>query len=221
MGIFVGDGLRNTISNNVCEGNECGIGLIDICCMGCDDIFASNNTITNNVCKNNSWGIGLTGCFNNTISSNLCENNEGGISLGDATNNTLHHNNLINNTQNTYDQCTNQWDSGSEGNYYSDYNGTDPDGDGIGNDPHPIPGGESEDRYPLMHPWTDTPQKGDLNGDDQITPADAAIALAIAAGGSVSCYPAMLTAADVSSDNRVTSLDALMILQAAAGAIEL
>ncbi len=63
--------------------------------------------------------------------------------------------------------------------------------------------------------------RGDLNGDDQITPADAAIALAIAAGGSASCDPVMLAAADVSGDNRVTSLDALMILQAAAGAIKL
>ncbi len=53
------------------------------------------------------------------------------------------------------------------------------------------------------------------------TPADAAIALAIAAGGSASCDPATLAAADVSGDNRVTSLDALMILQAAADAIEL
>jgi hypothetical protein len=79
---------------------------------------------------------------------------------------------------------------------------------------HPIPGGGSVDNYPLMHPWTATaPQKGDLNRDDQITPADAAIALAIAAGsGSASCDPAMLAAADVSGDKRVTSLDALMIL---------
>ena len=67
-----------------------------------------------------------------------------------------------------------------------------------------------------MHPWTgDIPQKGDLNGDNQITPADAAIALRLAATG------AHDDAADVSGDGHVTSLDALMILQAAADAIEL
>ena len=68
---------------------------------------------------------------------------------------------------------------------------------------------------------TARPVTGDLNGDDRITPADAVIALAFAAGGSASCDAATLAAADVSGDNRVTSLDALMILQAAAGAIEL
>ena len=57
--------------------------------------------------------------------------------------------------------------------------------------------------------------KGDLNGDDQITPADAAIALQLAASGE---YDPI---ADVSNDNRITSLDALMIMQAAAGSITL
>ncbi len=57
--------------------------------------------------------------------------------------------------------------------------------------------------------------KGDLNGDDQITPADAVIALEIAASG------AHNPAADVNGDHRVTSLDALMILQAAADSIGL
>ncbi|RKX25008.1 MAG: hypothetical protein DRP47_10525 [Candidatus Zixiibacteriota bacterium] len=57
--------------------------------------------------------------------------------------------------------------------------------------------------------------KGDLNGDNQITPADAVIALQLAAIGVHN------PAADVSGDGRVTSLDALMILQAAAGAINL
>ncbi|PXF58528.1 MAG: hypothetical protein C4B59_13095 [Candidatus Methanogaster sp.] len=46
-------------------------------------------------------------------------------------------------------------------------------------------------------------------------PADAAIALAIAASD------AHDDAADVSRDRRITSLDALMILQAAADTIEL
>jgi parallel beta-helix repeat protein len=57
--------------------------------------------------------------------------------------------------------------------------------------------------------------RGDLNGDNTLTPADAAIALQIAVG-SRPCDPATLAAADVSGDGRVTSLDALMILQAAA-----
>ncbi|MEA1864720.1 MAG: dockerin type I domain-containing protein, partial [Euryarchaeota archaeon] len=112
------------------------------------------------------------------------------------------------------------WDAGSAGNYYSA--GTDPDGDGIGDTHHPIPGGGgSVDNYPLMHPWTAASQRGDLNGDDQITRADAVIVLAFAAGGSASCDPATLATADVSGDNRATPLDALMILQAAAGRIEL
>lgn len=67
-----------------------------------------------------------------------------------------------------------------------------------------------------MQPWTGGTQRlGDLNGDGSVTPADAAIALQIAASG------AHNDAADVSSDGYVTSLDVLMILQAAAGRIEL
>ncbi|MCK4459069.1 MAG: dockerin type I repeat-containing protein, partial [Methanosarcinales archaeon] len=50
-------------------------------------------------------------------------------------------------------------------------------------------------------------KKGDLNHDGNVTPADAAIALRIAASG------AHDDAADVSGDGCVTSLDALMILQ--------
>jgi len=75
--------------------------------------------------------------------------------------------------------------------------------------------------YADMQPQT-SPQNGDLNGDNQIIPTDAAIALAIAAGGgSDSCDPTTPATADVSGDGQVTALDALMILQAAAGAIEL
>lgn len=57
--------------------------------------------------------------------------------------------------------------------------------------------------------------KGDLNGDNRITTADAIIALRMAVSGEHNDN------ADIDGDCRVTSLDALMILQAAAGAIEL
>ncbi len=59
--------------------------------------------------------------------------------------------------------------------------------------------------------------KGDLNGDDEITTADAMIALWMAAGSKT---PDMARG-DVNDDGRVTSLDALMIMQVADGNIEL
>ncbi|RZN34964.1 MAG: hypothetical protein EF813_09390 [Methanosarcinales archaeon] len=180
--------------------------------------YADSNIVTDNEIRLCNCGIHLQSSDNNILTANTASDNNRGISIrGSSNNNTLYQNNLINNTDyNAYDECTNTWDSGSAGNYYSNYNGTDTDGDGIGDTPYSIPGGSSIDRFPLMHPWTDTPpQIGDLNGDDQVTPADAAIALQLAAGGS-SCDPTMLAAADVSGDDRVTSLDALMILQVAA-----
>jgi hypothetical protein len=65
-----------------------------------------------------------------------------------------------------------------------------------------------DDHYLYRFPIHAAP-KGDLNGDNQVTPADAAIALRLAATS------AHDPAADVSGDGSVTSLDALMILQVA------
>jgi len=208
-GIYLLYSSNNTLIGNTESGNHDGIYLRD----------SSNNTLMGNTASNSCYGIWLSSSRNNTLTGNNASNNDYGIGTWYySDDNTLYHNNLINNTlYNAYDTSTNTWDSGSEGNYYSDYTGTDPDGDGIGEDPHPIPGGGgSIDRFPLMQPWTGaTSPKGDLNHDGILTPADAAIALRLAAGGSAPCDPAMLDAADVSRDGRVTSLDALMILQAA------
>jgi parallel beta-helix repeat protein len=208
----------------------CDAGFVGI--VNCTNITVKDSTLMNNalgllfaysensrienvtISSNYAAGISVWHSNNNTLQNNTMSSNDKGILLYSSSNNTLHHNNLIDNAQNAYDTSTNQWDSGSEGNYYSDYSGTDNNTDGIGDDPHLIPGGSSTDRFPLMQPWSDTPQKGDLNSDGIITPADAAIALQIAASG------AHDDAADVSGDGRVTSLDALMILQAAAGNIE-
>ena len=60
------------------------------------------------------------------------------------------------------------WDNGQidGGNYWEGYNGTDafsgpnqdqPGSDGIGDTPVPIPGGPSEDGFPLMAPKIMTP----------------------------------------------------------------
>jgi hypothetical protein len=44
------------------------------------------------------------------------------------------------------------WDNGSQGNYWSDYNGTNTNGDGIGDTPYSI-GFGYYDNYPLMTPY--------------------------------------------------------------------
>ena len=58
----------------------------------------------------------------------------------------------MNNTQNVqFDQSAGAvyWDNDKEGNYWSSYNGTDRNNDGIGDAPYTL-GGNNTDRYPLM-----------------------------------------------------------------------
>ena len=177
----------------------------------------------NNGSGNYGRGIFLLFSSNNTLKDNNASNNSiHGITLYESCNNRLYHNNLININGNAYDSssdivCTDFWNSSTEGNCYSDYAGCDNDTNGIGDTPHPIPGGSSSvDHFPLMQPRSeDTQQKGDLNGDGQITAADAAIALGMAVSGERGDN------VDVGGDGWVSSVDALMILQAAVGVIEL
>ena len=133
-------------------------------------VNSSNNTITgNNVCNNNGDGISLRDSSNNTISGNNVSNNGGGICLYDSSNNTIYFNNFINNTDNVDSyKSTTIWNSPLEityihdgttyksylGNYWDDYEGTDADGDGIGDTHYSIDSEKDEsDEYPLMKPY--------------------------------------------------------------------
>ncbi|PXF59995.1 MAG: hypothetical protein C4B59_10225 [Candidatus Methanogaster sp.] len=190
-GIYLDFSSGNLLTNNIATSNDYhGIYLNS----------SNNNTLTGNAANFNYYyffgsfrgdGITLSHSSNNTLASNTANSNgECNIQLRHSSNNTLYHNNLITNNKwcNVCDwDGANQWDNGAEGNYYSNYRGTDSNGDGISDQPYYIPcrcyscKSYSIDRYPLMQPWTSPPQKGDLDRDGVITPADAAIALQLAA----------------------------------------
>ena len=149
QGIEIYLSRNNTIAgNNVSSNTKAGIQSDN----------SSNNTITSNTVTSNNWhGIFLDDfSSSNTITSNNISSNDNGICIFDSSDsNIIYHNNFIDNTQNAYDECTNTWHNSpfGEGNYYDDYTGEDIDGDGIGNTPYNISGGDNQDLYPLMHPF--------------------------------------------------------------------
>jgi parallel beta-helix repeat protein len=237
------------ISNNIISDFWGGIGgsRFSFCNFTGNDI--SNNSygiyvwncgysnIADNRVYSNENGIAICGAsYDNTVINNGIFLNGIGVSTGNNCRfNRIYHNDFIGNDEQAcnWNYQTNFWDNGypAGGNYWSNYNSVDnfsgpyqnlTGSDGIGDDPHPIPHGSNKDSYPLMEPWYghESQTHGYLNGDGQITPADAVIALEIIVG-SRPCAITTLTIADVSGDGKVTSLDALMILQAAAGGISL
>ena len=114
-------------------------------------LFCSNNTITENDFSGNNQGLSLLNATASMITGNKIENNTIGIDFGNSTGSKVYHNNFLNNTQTvtTETPYPNFLDNGVEGNYWSDYNGTDNNQDGIGDTPYLIDANNT-DHYPLM-----------------------------------------------------------------------
>jgi len=142
-GIFFWSSSGNIISGNTNTNNYDGM------CIHGADVVIFNNTLTNNVI-----GIALHSFGSIITGNNIKTNSDCGISVYDSLNNTIFHNNLINNTnQIRLSQSNNTWDDGypSGGNYWSNYNGTDSNNDGIGDISY-IFDENNQDNYPLMEP---------------------------------------------------------------------
>jgi parallel beta-helix repeat protein len=134
--------------------------------------FTNHSTITGNTLTSNNAGIRFWASSDNHIVGNNIINNGNCIFFSGATfldiahypspNNSIYHNNFIDNQNNVGDvagswwisgstPAVNIWDNGIEGNYWSNYNGTDNDGDGVGDSPYIIDE-NNQDNCPLMAP---------------------------------------------------------------------
>jgi parallel beta-helix repeat protein len=138
--------FNNVISkNNITENTKDGIYS-----WGSDKTNITENSITNNY----ESGINFFESPNANIFGNaITGNNDYGIRIWYYSDNSRVYHNNLDNTHNAVVSSSypNYWDNGSEGNYWSNYNGTDTDGDGIGDTPYII-NENNQDNHPLMQP---------------------------------------------------------------------
>jgi len=164
-----GRGLSVNGKNNVVSGNHLN---------NCNYTFAENNpppygigvggsnniVIGNYIIGTNGSAVNLGTSSDNTVFGNQIENNKIGIrtmaiySQISAENNTVYNNNFVNNLKIYHDEMimavpasVTIWDYSTTGNYWSDYNGSDADGDGKGDMPYIIDA-NNQDNCPLMNP---------------------------------------------------------------------
>jgi parallel beta-helix repeat protein len=164
-GINIFDSQDATVTgNNVTGNNDCGIRIwyqsdnafISANCLANNSIgIQIDNSIANNITGNTITGNSDSGIrlwnSNSTIVRNAITDNGDGISVYSCSN-AIYHNDFVNNTVQAYtDGSICSWDKGSEGNYWSNYNCTDTDGDGISDTPHIIDY-SNQDKHPLMEP---------------------------------------------------------------------
>ncbi len=134
---------NKVIGNRIEGGHQERIGLF----------YSSYNEIYSNVMSEGICGIELSEAYNNVMIDNMINDTVWSIMMDRSYYNSMYHNNFINNWEGQVylfsSPGSNYFDNYLEGNYWSDYNGTDSNQDGIGDTPYVIDANNT-DHYPLM-----------------------------------------------------------------------
>ena len=162
--------------------SDCGLGL------WLTD--SQHNTIFGNSFLRNNNGLVAQTSWYNKIVGNTFQDGGAGVCLpprnvfktglvNDQSSgyNTFIHNNFIGNqipveSLSIVNATSNIWDDGEEGNYWSTYNGTDSDGDGVGDEPYQIMAEYYTGSYPNCGLWKE--QVYSVDNYPLIEPFDAA-----------------------------------------------
>jgi nitrous oxidase accessory protein len=157
IGIYLSISHNNTVAKNNAHDNDYGLSFLD---------SSKNKVRENNPSNNSEIGIGNINCSDNIFTDNTAKDNVIGILFQDSNRNIIYLNDLRDNEQNAKSTGSqNRWYSpepmsysfGNKsitsylGNYWSDYQGRDANGDGIGDQPYTFQDGN--DAYPLMGIW--------------------------------------------------------------------
>ena len=137
-------------------------------------IRTTNNTLIENAVSGNTVGVLLSGSANKIIRNYIFDNEEGlffgfeqvnGSAANIPSDIDISENSFINNTYQlsgcvckvyNFSEALHSWDNGNKGNYWSDYNGTDANSDGIGDTYYRIDI-LNQDRYPLIQSTAQPP----------------------------------------------------------------
>ncbi len=149
-GIWMRHSSSNKISGNTINAlpdsensHSSGILLTNKC---------MNNVVGKNRISSFSRGIGIFySSDGNTIAGNeLSASKLQNILIEASSGNTVYQNNFLDNDRPPYDSGINQWFLNGQGNYWSDYDGLDSDGDGVGDEPYSIEPSGTDD-FPLIN----------------------------------------------------------------------
>lgn len=157
-GIQIENCTEGSFSSNTILSSETGVFIA----QSYGDTLSGNN-----VSSITSMGLWLSSCSNNSFfGNNVSTTSPYGLFIWLSYNNTIFDNNFPGNGSQIlcYDNSTNTWDNGLEGNYWSNYTGVDTDLNGIGDTPYIIDSTNRDD-HPLMGPFQsfNTAHNSDVN----------------------------------------------------------